>query len=385
MVDLTPTPLKALVRVNMGQSPTGDSYNSEGVGTPLINGPSEFEGQRLTAVKWTTKPSKFCEAGDVIICVRGNTVGRIALSDGEYCIGRGVAALQSNSSSADSSFVFQLVQSLQLRFLKLANGSTFPNIDSKTISEILVPGFPLPEQRKIAEILRTWDEGLETLIALRTAKAQRLDSLRVALLFGDLRLSGQRQNWEPRRLAEVTHELTARNKGNILGRDSVMGVTKANGIVPMREQTIAADISRYKILPPRAFAYNPMRINVGSIAMNGGKAEVLVSPDYVVFGCDDDGLNPDYLDHLRKTRWWGHYINSGGSGSVRMRTYYDDLAAMKLPLPELDEQREITRILNTARDDLIITAKEIQALNRQKRGLMQKLLTGEWRVKVEAE
>ncbi|MCF6277543.1 MAG: restriction endonuclease subunit S, partial [Anaerolineales bacterium] len=218
-----------------------------------------------------------------------------------------------------------------------------------------------------------------------TAKTRRLDSLRAALLFGGLRLDGQRRNWEPRRLAEVTHELTARNGDKAFGRDAVMGVTKANGIVPMREQTIAGDISRYKVLPPRAFAYNPMRINVGSIAMNEGKAEVLVSPDYVVFGCNDGGLDPDYLDHLRKTRWWGHYINSGGSGSVRMRTYYDDLAAMKLPLPELDEQREIIRILNTARDDLTITEKEIQALNRQKRGLMQKLLTGEWRVKVEAE
>jgi hypothetical protein len=84
--------------------------------------------------------------------------------------------------------------------------------------------------------------------------------------------------------------------------------------VPMREQTIADDISRYKRLPPRAFAYNPMRINVGSIAMNDGAEEVLVSPDYVVFACNVEGLDPDYLDHLRKTRWWGHYINSGGSG-----------------------------------------------------------------------
>ena len=183
----------------------------------------------------------------------------------------------------------------------------------------------------------------------------------------------------------MTHELTQRNGAKGLGRDFVMGVSKAEGVVPMREQTIAGDISRYKRLPPRAFAYNPMRINVGSIAMNEGKEEVLVSPDYIVFACNADGLVPEYLDHLRKTSWWAHYINSGGSGSVRQRTYYNDLAALKLPLPEPAEQKAIAAVLNTARDDLAATECEIQALARQKRGLMQKLLTGEWRVTSEEE
>ena len=246
--------------------------------------------------------------------------------------------------------------------------------------EMLVLLPPILEQRRIAEILRTWDEALEKLTALRAAKQDRLGTLRAALLFGRLRLNGHRYNWMPTRLEAVTHELTRRNGTKGLGREYVMGVTKTEGVVPMREQTIAGDISRYKRLPPRAFAYNPMRINVGSIAMNEREEEVLVSPDYVVFACNADRLDPDYLDHLRKTSWWAHYINSGGSGSVRQRTYYDDLAALKLPLPELDEQKAIAAVLNTALAELDATACEIEALTRQKRGLMQKLLTGEWRV-----
>lgn len=246
-----------------------------------------------------------------------------------------------------------------------------------------IPVPPLAEQINIAEILQTWDAAREKLTAIHAAKEQRLVGLRAALLFGDLRLNGQRRNWAPTRLGAVTHELTKRNGANRLGRNFVMGVTKAEGVVPMREQTIAGDISRYKRLPPRAFAYNPMRINVGSIAMNERKEEVLVSPDYVVFACNADRLAPDYLDHLRKTSWWAHYINSGGSGSVRQRTYYDDLAALKLPLPELDEQKAIAAVLNTAKADLAATEREIEAVTLQKRGLMQKLLTGEWRVKLE--
>ena len=269
------------------------------------------------------------------------------------------------------------------RFVASATSRSFrtglPKINREDLEAIEISLPPLPEQRKIAEILRTWDEAHEKLTALRAAKERRLGALRAALLFGSLRLKGFRHNWAPTRLDAVTHELTKRNGANGLSRGSVMGVTKAKGVVPMREQTIAADISRYKRLPPRAFAYNPMRINVGSIAMNERVEAVLVSPDYVVFACNAEGLDPDYLDHLRKTSWWAHYINSGGSGSVRQRTYYADLAALKLPLPDLDEQKTIAAVLNTARDDLAATEREIEAVTLQKRGLMQKLLTGEWR------
>lgn len=289
------------------------------------------------------------------------------------------------SSGVDHSYLSKLVRSpLFLEHLhRRGGGSSINNLSQEALAEFNFGLPPLPEQRKIAEILRTWDVALEKFTAHRAAKERRLGALRAALLFGRLRLKGLRHNWAPTRLEAVTQELTKRNGTKGLGRDSVMGVTNAEGVVPMREQTIAADISRYKRLPPRAFAYNPMRINVGSIAMNERENAVLVSPDYVVFACNADGLDPDYLDHLRKTSWWAHYINSGGSGSVRQRTYYADLAALKLPLPDLDEQKAIAAVLNTARADLTATEREIEAVTLQKRGLMQKLLTGEWRVNSE--
>jgi type I restriction enzyme S subunit len=268
----------------------------------------------------------------------------------------------------------------QLNLAKLRGQSGQPLVSQGPIYSLKALVAPLPEQHKIAEILQTWDGGIEQLKELRTLKNQRLAALRAELLFAKLRTDGRRRNWQPRRLAEVTRELTNRNGEKALGRDVVKGVTNTKGIVPMRDQTIADDISRYKRLPPCAFAYNPMRINVGSIAMNDGEEEVLVSPDYVVFACSSDGLDPKYFEHLCKTQWWNHYINSGGSGSVRMRTYYADLAALKLPLPDIEEQRAIASILNAARYDLQLTERKIAAVTRQKRGLMQKLLTGEWRV-----
>lgn len=321
---------------------------------------------------------------ETVILSRDAGVGKSAVLKTEMAVSQHFIAWScSNKNVLDPWFLYAWMQTQKPFFERMAVGSTIKTIGLPIFKRLTIDFPPLPEQRKIAEILRTWDEALDKLTALRAAKDKRLGALRYAMLFGELRLNDQRRNWVPTRLAAVTHELTTRNGAKGFGRDYVMGVTKAQGVVPMREQTIAGDISRYKRLPPRAFAYNPMRINVGSIAMNERDEEVLVSPDYVVFACNADGLDPDYLDHLRKTSWWTHYINSGGSGSVRQRTYYDDLAALKLPLPELDEQKAIATVLNTARDDLAATEREIEAVTRQKRGLMQKLLTGEWRVEGE--
>ena len=66
-----------------------------------------------------------------------------------------------------------------------------------------------------------------------------------------------------------------------MGLESVMAVTKADGIVPMRERTIGASIDRYLVVQKNCFAYNPMRINIGSIARWQGEKDILVSPDYI--------------------------------------------------------------------------------------------------------
>lgn len=327
--------------------------------------------------------SKIFPRNTILMSIAAN-IGDVAISGFDAACPDSVVAVKPRDG-VDREWLFQSLKFSKKGLAALATQNAQANLSLEKIEPFRLHVPPLPEQRKIAEILRTWDEALEKLTGLRAAKEKRLGALRAELLFGELRLNGQRRTWVPTRLAAVTHELTARNGKNALGREYVMGVTKAQGVVPMREQTIAGEISRYKRIPPRAFAYNPMRINVGSIAMNEGDEEVLVSPDYVVFACNADGLDPDYLDHLRKTSWWAHYINSGGSGSVRQRTYYDDLAALKLPLPELDEQKAIAAVLNTARDDLAATEREIEALTLQKRGLMQKLLTGEWRVTVDSK
>ncbi|MFW8644394.1 hypothetical protein ACOJBO_25625 [Rhizobium beringeri] len=148
-------------------------------------------------------------------------------------------------------------------------------------------------------------------------------------------------------LVDVTTESTERNAAGPVS-SQVMGVSKVEGIVPMEAHIISADIARYKIVRKDWFAYNPMRLNIGSIARWQGDSDILVSPDYVVFKCKIAGphkLDPTYLDLFRRSEAWEDFVSEKGDGSVRVRIYYKDLARLQLPLPSFEEQQKIADCL----------------------------------------
>jgi len=123
--------LEDITKITMGQSPKGESYNDEGIGTPLINGPVEFGNYFTNKSKWTTSVTKLSEFGDLIICVRGSTTGRFVKSDGVYCLGRGVCSFRAKQSQY---FVDLLYINNIDKLLTYTTGSTFPNWDRQTLS-----------------------------------------------------------------------------------------------------------------------------------------------------------------------------------------------------------------------------------------------------------
>lgn len=155
-----------------------------------------------------------------------------------------------------------------------------------------------------------------------------------------------------------------------------MGVSKFEGIVPMEERIVAADTARYKIVRKDWFAYNPMRLNIGSIARWQGDDDILVSPDYVVFKCKSRGphrLDPAYLDHFRRSDAWEDFVSEKGDGSVRVRIYYKDLARLQLALPSFPEQQKIADCLDSADALIAVQGRKVEALKAHKKGLMQQL------------
>lgn len=361
-----------------GQHIEAREVNDQGVGTPYLTGPADFYGSRIVVSKHVADPKVLCEAGDILLTVKGSGCGSMVRADGSYCISRQLMAVRARS--VDPGFLVFALEDLMKVKSRDAVGP-IPGLARDDIleSEIAFPS--LPVQRRIAEMLRTWDEAVDKTDRLIAAKSKAFGHWSLILLSGRKRLGSKRSNWQSVALTDVTSEATARNGGS-LGEDVVMGVNKSLGMIPMKDHVRASDLSRYKIVAPDAFAYNPMRLNIGSIAQNLHGREVLVSPDYVAFAAQSDALLPAYFDHLRRSWLWSRFVKTAGSGGVRVRIYYDDLADFVFELPSVPEQRRIVDVLDTGRREIALLEAQRDALAKQKRGLMQKLLTGEWSVSV---
>ena len=91
--------LSDIALITMGQSPPGDTYNSENKGIPMLNGPTEFTNYYPIPIQFTTRPTKISKPGDILYCVRGSSTGRMNFSDREYCIGRGLASIRQKANS----------------------------------------------------------------------------------------------------------------------------------------------------------------------------------------------------------------------------------------------------------------------------------------------
>ena len=172
----------------MGQSPKGDTYNTDGIGEPLINGPAEFGSKHPIPVQWTNKPTKLCKDGDVLFCVRGNTTGRMNIADQRYCIGRGIAAIREKTQISDTLYIRHLLEYERSSLYRIAigGGSTFPNISTVHLKNYPVALPPLPEQCAIAYV---W-EAIDNRTAALEREVKHLDELFHAML-EDL-MTGQR-------------------------------------------------------------------------------------------------------------------------------------------------------------------------------------------------
>jgi len=154
-------PLGDVAHIVMGLSPKGDTYNNDGVGEPLLNGPTEFGAIYPSATLYTTDPSRFSEPGDILFCVRGSTTGRMNWADRRYAIGRGIAAVRAKTGSTDTYYVYSCIAHYLDRLLALTSGSVFPSLSTGHFNSFEIP-WPANHRRgAIVHILRSLDDKIE--------------------------------------------------------------------------------------------------------------------------------------------------------------------------------------------------------------------------------
>ena len=142
----------------------------------------------------------------------------------------------------------------------------------------------------------------------------------------------------------------------------MFSVTNDRGFVPQSEQfegrdMVGEDIKAYKIIHTNDFAYNPARINVGSIAMYTGEKPCMISSLYVCFKTTKE-VNNEWLMQLLKTPKMNYYYNVNGEGGVRVYLFYPNFARIRMSIPIIEEQKKIAKLLNLI-DERIATQNKI--------------------------
>ena len=169
--------LSEIAEIIAGQSPQGEYYNEDGLGCPMLNGPTEFTDKYPIPVQWTTKVTKLCQKGDILFTVRGSSTGRMNFADQEYCIGRGLAAIRPKPNS-NIQFIYYTLLKISEMILAEAKGAgtTFPNVSRGDLmkKEILIPD---NQEEIVKQICST-----ENTIILKQNKIAILERLKKSLM-----------------------------------------------------------------------------------------------------------------------------------------------------------------------------------------------------------
>jgi len=157
----------------------------------------------------------------------------------------------------------------------------------------------------------------------------------------------------------------------------MFSVTNDRGFIPQSEQfegrdMVGEDIKAYKIIHSNDFAYNPARINVGSIAMYTGEKPCMISSLYVCFKTTKE-VNNEWLMQLLKTPKMNYYYNVNGEGGVRVYLFYPNFARIRMFIPKIEEQKKIAKLLNLIDERIATQNKIIEDLKKLKSAIVEKV------------
>ena len=284
-------------------------------------------------------------------------------------------------------------ESVKKQFQRLAVGFKVYGVNRDTISRIKV-AFPSSqkEQSRIADILMKWDKAIE-LYDKQIDALTRYKKVCLKKMFPakgqnvpEWRFQGFTDAWEQRKFSDITFPSGEKNRNNLPYES--YSITNENGFVPQDEKfenggTMRdADKRMYYIVSPQSFAYNPARINVGSIGYQNTSKNVIVSSLYEVFKTTEE-VDDRFLWHWFKSDDFQKLIVQLQEGGVRLYFYYDKLCMGSIALPCLEEQHQIGVYLDSLDHLITLHQRKKEVITNQRKTLQQYLLNGIVRIKHE--
>lgn len=369
--------LKDIAIIEMGQSPSGDTTNTEGSGYPLLNGPTEFTIKYPFAKQFTTDGKRFSKNNDILFCVRGSTTGRMNWSDQSYAIGRGLASLRHRVGDEYRYYLKGVMDYYLPTLLSEATGSTFPNISKDQLHNLEISIPPLPEQKAIADVLSALDDKIDLL----QRQNETLEKM-AETLFRQWFIEETKEDWEDGTLKDELDFTMGQSPSGASFNEEKIGTPMFQGNADFGFRFPS---ERVYTTEPKRFAYPldtliSVRAPVG--AQNMAKIECCIGRGVAAFR-HKTNLNwytyvyykLNYLmDEIKK-------FNDEGTvfGSISKKDFED--IAITIPNDESIAQYEL--VAKPLNDKLINNCEHIQTLQNLRDTLLPKLMSGEVRVKLD--
>ncbi len=344
------------------------------------------------------KTERYLLQSDDILMTLTGTVGKrdygytVQLRDEEkLLLNQRVCRIRPMHKKVDGFYLFQYLRTQEFlnKFFDCSIGGT-GNQSNVGISDLRELDIFLPtisDQKAIADLLSTWDEAIEKTERLIQAKEKGLNALYQSYFRAD---NATAKKWE---LIKVGRFLTPRNERAVPSdQQPLYSLTIENGVTEKTKrynrEFLVKDTGNktYKVVHPGDIVFNPANLRWGAIARSEAAHTVVLSPIYEVLQIKEGAIDPDFLTHaLTCPRQIAIYATkTEGTLIERMAVKLDVFLLLKIRVPcSLSEQKEIAKTFDAVKHEIDLLKQLADKYKTQKRGLMQKMLTGEWRVKPE--
>ena len=265
-------------------------------------------------------------------------------------------------------FSYQLNGVRKYNIATVAQGVSVVHLHAGDLKGITVK-YPshIAEQEKISQILGLIDDR----IATQSKIIEELTALRSALLEKVFQVSNPTLE-----VGAIAHQTSERNK--LCRYSNVLSVSNRFGFINQSEQfedrnVASDDVRNYKVVHRGDFAYNPARINVGSIAMLKSFESGIVSPMYICFQVDDTIVDPSFFELFLETKAFKDEMEIRLEGSVRRCLSFEALCEIHLPHPALLVQRSISDKIGNISSKIKLEDRILRAYIRQKEWLLRQM------------
>jgi type I restriction enzyme S subunit len=322
---------------------------------------------------------------ETVVLSRDAGVGKSAVMKEPMAVSQHFIAWRcDNDKVLNSWFLYNWLQALKPEFERQAVGSTIKTIGLPYFKKLKIAIPPLPEQTKIAQILSTWDKAIATTEKLIGNSQQQKNVLVQQIITGKRRLFGFSSKWAYKKIGDfIVESRITGTTGDIAKKITIKLYGK--GVISKVEKRLGSESTKYYSRKSGQFIYSKLDFLNGAFGIIPAELDGYESTlDLPAFDFKEGVCPAWFLYFVAREQFYSNNLGLANGGRKARRVNPSDLINITIKAPPFKEQQKIAAVLTAADNEIELLKKKLAFLKQEKAALMQQLLTGKRRVRVEA-